>query len=126
MITTCIVDQLWFIYQNFEFWHTTRLTYDEACKYHQERLDSGNIHVYEEDGQVLGYYESYDVGSERRLNNVVVLPGYRRGRVFKELCKHFFDTMPDNIDRITGTKQKLFVKWREAKLSKLRRIHGND
>lgn len=102
-----IPEQLTEIYFNHENWHESKMEYDEAYRYHSNRYHNGSIHVYEEDGEVLGYYERYFIYSTCFLHNVWVKDGHRHSKVFKTLYRHFFDTMPENITRIVGEKQKI-------------------
>lgn len=59
------VSQLVDIYLKEEWWHNTKLSYDEAVKYHQKMLDRGNIITYEEKGEVLGYVEVWKLTFEQ-------------------------------------------------------------
>jgi hypothetical protein len=102
-----IAEQLTEIYFTKENWHKTRMNGAEALKYHYEEYAKGNIHIYEEEGQILGYYQRFFKGDTCILFNVWVAEGHRKGKVFRELYKHFFGTMPLNIKYITGEKVKL-------------------
>ena len=102
-----IVEQLNYIYYNYEPWHTTRMLEPEATKYHKTRYENGDIYPYIEDGKVLGYYERYFKYNTCILFNIWIDENCRRGKVFKALRKHFFDTMPRNITLVIGEKQKL-------------------
>jgi hypothetical protein len=108
-----IPQQLTEIYNNEEWWHTTRMSYSDALRYHDDRHKKGFIHVYEENGEVLGYYERYIIGDTCFLHNVYIRPEHRRGKVFKSLYRHFFDTMPEGVIKIVGTKQKIDGKLTE-------------
>lgn len=101
------VEQLVDIYQRYEWWHNPRMSYVQAYVYHKKRLENGAIHIYEENGEVLGYYERYFKSNTCILHNLFIKPGFRQGRVFHFLYRHFFDSMPQNIDKIQGEKQKL-------------------
>jgi hypothetical protein len=101
-----VAEQLTEIYED-EPWHNPRMDYQNALKYHTEQYDKGNIHVYEENGEILGYYERYIIGDTCFLHNVYVKKEHRRGKVFRELYKHFFQTLPLNIKKIVGEKQKV-------------------
>jgi hypothetical protein len=107
LATKSIAEQLTDIYFEEEWWHTTRMTYEQALNYHQTRLDTGAIYVFEKEGEVLGYYERYFRNNVCFLHNVFVKDIFRRGEVFKGLCRHFFSTMPDHIEYVEGEKQKL-------------------
>jgi hypothetical protein len=102
-----IAEQLVDIYFKEEWWHKTRMSYADALKYHQTRLDSGSIYAYEENGEVLGYYERYFIFDTCYLHNVWVRRDERGGRVFRLLKKRFFSTLSREIRHITGEKQKL-------------------
>ena len=118
VIEESVVRQLVEIYFFKEHWHKTRMSVEDAFKYHSERLKSGAIYIYEEGGEVLGYYERYFKDNICTLFNLYVKEGFRRGRVIKELYKHFFGTLPKNIDRINGERQKLGGKWISFKVNK--------
>ena len=102
-----IAQQLTRIYFDQETWHTHRMTYDSALRYHKTRYENGDIHTYEEDGEVIAYFERYFVRNTCILYNVWVRSDKRQGKVFKSLYRHFFKTMPKNITEIVGNKQKL-------------------
>ena len=121
--TTTIAEQLVYIYHREEWWHATTMPYDEALAYHQKGLDNGTIHVYEQDGEVLGYYERFIDGNVVDLRNVWVKDGLRRGEVFRALYRHFFDNLPDGIDYIIGEKQRAGGKKQKVKINK-ERIYG--
>ena len=101
-----IPEQLTRIYMLKERWHKTRMDYPAALRYHQARYKNGNIYVYSENNRVLGYYERYFNFNVCFLYNVWVVRDKRRGKVFKELYRHFFKTMPNYITVIMGEKQK--------------------
>ena len=111
-----IVQQLVDIYYLHEDWHKTYLPPKEAFNYHKTRYENGNIYVYEENGKVLGYWERYFNGDTCILYNVYVEEGYRQGRVFRELYRHFFKSMPENIKYIIGEKQRLGGKIQKVKI----------
>ena len=113
-----IVEQLVSIYYNEEPWQKNLMTYDSAFRYHKMRYENGDIHTYEEDGVVLGYYERYFVRDTCILYNVWVRSDKRQGKVFKSLYRHFFKTMPKNIKEIVGQKQKLGGKLVKEKINK--------
>jgi hypothetical protein len=126
MITTTqtIAEQLTEIYFKEEWWHTTKMSYEEAIKYHQEHLDNGDIVCYIDNYEVLGYYERYFIGNSCKLYNMFIKKDLRRSKVFFNLYRHFFNTMPKNIDKIIGDNQKLGGKFVERIITKERR-HGN-
>jgi hypothetical protein len=96
------------------------MLYPDALWYHKTRYENGNIHTYEENGEVIGYYERYFVEDKCFLYNVWVKEGERQGKVFKELYRHFFKTMPDNIRYIVGEKIKLGGKYQKVKMIRRR------
>jgi hypothetical protein len=108
--------QLVDIYFNEEWWHKNRMTYLQAFDYHKTRYENGTIYTYEEKGEVLGYYERYIQGNTCILYNIWIKESLRRGRVFKELYRHFFATLPIQIDTIVGEKQKLGGKFQRVKI----------
>ena len=113
--------QLVDIYRNEENWHTFKMSFESALIYHKTRYENGSIHTYEENGEVLGYYERYFNGDTCTLYNIWIKKEARRGKVFKELYKHFFKTMPENIKYIVGEKQKLGGKFQKVLISKERK-----
>lgn len=120
ILTQSIPEQLTEIYFNNEDWHVFKLSYESALCYHTDGLAAGNIHTYEENGEVLGYYERHFVLNVCFLDNVFIKEGHRKGRVFRELCRHFFSTLPENIIQIIGEKQKLKGKVVRANIGRIR------
>lgn len=114
MIALDIIDQLVEIYFKEEWWSEPKMSFEAAVRYHKKRLDNDDIHVYEENGEVLGYYERYASGDSMCLHNLWIKEGYRQGKVFKELYRHFFKTMPLWIKYLTGTKQKVGGKFQKV------------
>jgi hypothetical protein len=119
VITQSIEEQLTDIYFRDEWWHTARMSYEVALEYHRKRVDNGSIHTYEENGEVLGYYERYFKDDICILFNVWVKDGHRKGKVFRELYRHFFSTMPSGIDYISGEKQKVGGKYQKVKIRRI-------
>ena len=111
-----IAEQLVKIYYEKESWHKTRMTYKEAFDYHRTRYENGDIQTYEENGEVLGYYERYIVGNSCILYNCWIREDCRFGKPYKELRKRFFSTLPKNVRNIIGEKQKLGGKVMEARI----------
>ena len=120
-----IVEQLVDIYFKYENWHDYKMSYDHALAYHKKGLDNGSIVVYLENGEVLGYYERFINGSVCNLHNVFIKPEVRNSRVWKELYRYFFKTLPPTVVKIVGTKQKLAGKYIERIITK-ERLHGFD
>jgi hypothetical protein len=110
-----IPEQLTEIYAD-EPWHNPRMNYEDALVYHTDRYNKGDIYVYRDNGEVLGYYEREIKSNICFLKNVYVKKVYRKGRVFRELCNHFFLTMPSFVEYITGEKQKLSGKWMKERI----------
>jgi len=119
--------QLTDIYEQEEDWHLIRMSTEDAYKYHKKRYDRGNIQVYQKDDMVLGYYERYIVGNICYLYNVWIKKGCRRGEVFKDLYKRFFNTMPREVDRVIGRRHKFGDRIQTALISEWRRSqYGYD
>ena len=116
--TQTIPEQLTEIYENFENWHAFKMSYDEALRYHTKRYNSGDIQVYQENGEVLGYYERHFVYNVCFLDNAWIKEDCRRGKVFKELYRRFFDILPENINCIMGEKQKIGGKLQKVLINK--------
>lgn len=117
-------EQLTQIYFDKEWWHDYKMPYEEALNYHQWQLENNFIHTYSEEGIVLGYYQRYFVDNTCYLVNIYIDEQYRHGKVFKELYKHFFNTLPKNITQVVGTSQKLGGKLFTRLITK-ERTHGN-
>ena len=98
---TNIIEQL------YDIWLETpwqeKVSKEEIIHYFDNMLASGGIYVIEEDGELLGFYERIFKDDTCFLKNVFA---FRPG-IFKKLYRHFFDTMPYYIKKITGDKQKL-------------------
>ena len=60
-----IVGQLVDSYYKNEYWHKHKLAMEEAIKYHDRLLDTGNIIYYEENDELLGYAEFWRVNYEQ-------------------------------------------------------------
>ena len=97
------------------------MTFESALRYHQKRLENGEIYPYTQDGKVLGYYERTFDNDKCFLKNVYVAKDFRQNGIFKKLCRHFFDTMPDNIKYVTGEKQSVGGKPQKVLITKERR-----
>ena len=104
-----IAEQLTEIYEKEEWWHKARMSHEQAIRYHDSEYSKGNIYVYKEDGEVLGYYQRAFNDDKCFLMNVWV----KRKGIFKKLYRHFFDTMPDNIKKVYGEKQSIGGKYIE-------------
>ena len=117
-----IVEQLVDIYEKEETWHTSRMTHEEAIQYHKERYDKGDIEVYVENGEVLGYYERYILWNVCILYNAWIRKDQRWGKAYRELRRRFFSTLPKNVESIIGEKQKLGGKLMKAVIRRNR--HG--
>ena len=108
-----IVDQLIEIYLKYENWHTTKLDKEEARKYFNKLIETGNILYHEEEGEVLGYVEVWKLNYEQwgrvvchaplsayledvskghiaYVANVYIKPEHRRSKVAKILKMRFF------------------------------------
>ena len=118
-----IARQLVEIYYNHEDWHVVRLPYDEALNYHAKRVKNGDIQVYIENGEVLGYCERHFLYNVCFLDNIWIKDMERRGKVFKGMCEQFFDTMPKYITHIMGHRGNNVKK---VKISKWRISHGRN
>ena len=52
-----ISEQLTDIYYKHEHWHAFKMPYNQAIRYHTKRIKNGDMQVYLENGEVLGYNE---------------------------------------------------------------------
>ena len=121
-----IPEQLTDIYIKYENWHAFKMGNEAAVRYHARCIDIGDIQVYVEDGEVLGYCQRHFVKNVCFLDNAWIKPTARRGKVFKALYKQFFDTLPDNITHIIGHRndENRKCKTEIVKISKWRFSHG--
>jgi hemolysin-activating ACP:hemolysin acyltransferase len=125
-----VIQQLNDIYFTYETWHKQRETLCGITNYHNEQIDKGNLRVYVEDGEVLGYFEVWKVEShqlERILNNEKFIAPFedtttgniaylanlwivnddRKFRVMKQLRKLFFEQTKNCIGWVgQETKRK--------------------
>jgi hypothetical protein len=125
-----VVQQLNDIYDKFEPWHHNRESLAGITNYHNEQIDKGNIRVYIENGEVLGYFEIWKIEPhqlERILNNESFIAPFedtthgniaylanlwivnndRKFRVMKQLRKLFFEQTKDCIGWVgQETKRK--------------------
>ncbi len=116
-----IPEQLTDIYFRHEHWHAFKMPYKQAIRYHDKRVKSGEILVYLENSEVLGYCERHFVYNVCFLDNAWIKNTERRGKVFKELHKQFYETLPENITHIMGHRNN---KLEKVKISKWRLSHG--
>jgi ribosomal protein S18 acetylase RimI-like enzyme len=86
-----LAEQLTDIYEKKEDWHKTRLSHEEAVKYHQERLDWGNIITVSDGNTLAGYLEFYIRHGVCYIHNLFILPEYRRGIVAKMIKRRLFE-----------------------------------
>jgi hypothetical protein len=109
-----LAEQLTDIYEKKEDWHKTRLSHEEAVKYHQERLDSGNI-ITVSDGNILaGYLEFYIRHGVCYIHNLFILPEYRRGIVAKMIKRRLFE-VSKGCKIFFGERNKAGVRYPEFK-----------
>ena len=119
-----ISQQLTDIYINEEDWHLTKMSEDDAFRYHKTRLESGNIKAFTIGNDVVSYYERYFVGNICVLHNLWVRGDMRKSEVFRQMSKHFFTSMPDHIKFIIGEKQKDNAKVKRHTISDWRKRNG--
>lgn len=60
-----IVEQLTYIYHNFENWHKNKLNEEDANKYHERLLMQGNILTYVKDDKLIGYVEVWKINYDQ-------------------------------------------------------------
>ena len=119
-----IPEQLTEIYLKHEDWHAYKLSYAEAIDYHTKRFKNGEIQVYIDNGEVLGYYQRHFLYNACFLDNGWIKKECRLGKVFKELRKKFFETLPDNITHIFGHRDKYERRIEKVKIIEWRKHHG--
>ncbi len=121
-----IPEQLTDIYFRHEHWHAFKMPRKQAIRYHAKRVDSGEILVYLENGEVLGYCERHFVYNVCFFDNAWIKEDCRdrSGKVFKGLYRQFWNTLPDCITQIFWEREE--TVFRKAKISNLRRNHGTD
>lgn len=116
-----IPEQLTAIYFKYEGWHVFKMSREQAINYHAKRIKNGNIQVYVDNGEVLGYVERHYVCNACFFDNVWIKDKEKRSKVFKVLYKQFFDTLPKNITHVIGHRNK---KVHIVKISEWRINHG--
>jgi len=121
IITQSIAEQLTDIYFKYEWWSQPKMSYQEALNYHQERLDNGSIQVILDNGEVVAYYQREFNDEICFLVNVWVRADLRGSKVWRDLYRHFFNTMPINIKKVIGEKQKIHGRMTERFITKERR-----
>jgi len=110
-----LVDKLTDIYLNHETWHTTKLSKEEADRYHEYLLNNGNILSVSDGDILLGYVEFWRLSYEQfgrvicgepfsamhenvingqiaYVANTYIVPEHRKGNVYKLLRNMFFET----------------------------------
>ena len=56
-----ILDQLYDIYETYEYWHTSRLTRTQFDHYTQKLIDQGNIFYVQDGDKIVGYTEVWKI-----------------------------------------------------------------
>lgn len=111
-----IIEQLYDIYKQTP-WQNQEIPHDKVISYYQEMLDKNLIYIINIDGELLGYYERWFIEDTCFLVNV-----YSTSKqVFKQLYRHFFNTMPKNINYVQGEKQKIGGKMVKEVITNARR-----
>jgi len=118
-----IPEQLTDIYLKHENWHAFKMPYNQALRYHEKRYKDGTIQVYEENGEVLGYYERHFLYNVCFFDNTWIKNNGNGKQVFKELQKQFFETLPKDITHIIGHRNNIVKK---VKISKWRKSNGRN
>lgn len=113
-----IIDDLTYIYLNFETWHKNKLSQEEANKYHERLLMQGNILTYVDNGKLIGYVEAWKInydqlgrilcevpfyvfdeditnGNIAYIHNMWISPEYRGNLVKNKILKEFFTKFSD-------------------------------
>lgn len=108
-----IILQLVNIYNEHEWWHKEKMSYEDAYKYHAHQFKNGNIFVYMKDEKVVGYCEYWRCdfrqwgrivchapfspleenvtrGDVCVVANVWIDENYRKSEVVKSMEKEFF------------------------------------
>jgi hypothetical protein len=125
-----LLEELVRFYYAYDKFQTNYLQPEEALKYHGAILSKGRVcHVGGEEGELLGYCESWRLTYEQfgrilcgepffvesediehgplaYVANVTVHPSARRGRVIKELTSQFFEKNKDAEYFVGEAKRK--------------------
>ena len=101
-----------------EWWHNEKMSKEDSFEYFKCMINKGRIIYLIEDGIMLGYLESWRINYEQMgklichapfsscvqdvengficyLSNIWIKPSERRGKVFKELKRLFFEQNND-------------------------------
>ncbi len=117
-----VPEQLTDIYYKHEHWHVFKLPYYRAIRYHAKRLKTGEILVYLDKGEVLGYCERHFVYNACFFDNAWIKKEYGScSKIFWELNKQFWATMPKYITHIFGEQGSVL---RKVKISNWRKNNG--
>ena len=107
--------------QLYDIWLKTpwqeRVPKDVIMEYFEWMLASSGIYVIEREGELLGFYERRFEDDTCFLINVFA---FEIG-IFRQLYRHFFNTMPKDIKYVKGNKQKLHGKEVIEKITNARR-----
>ncbi len=60
-----VIEQLKYIYNNYEKWDTIKLVGDELNEYFERQLINGNILTYVKDGELRGYLNFWCINNEQ-------------------------------------------------------------
>lgn len=71
-----IIEQLTYIYHNFEGWHKNKLSKEDSNKYHERLLMQGNILTIIEGGELKAYLEIWKINYEQLGRLLCGLPFY--------------------------------------------------
>lgn len=114
-----LIEQLNDIYYQ-ETWHEERLDRIALTRWHVERLKNGEL-ITVSDGELLvGYCEFFKTRGMCFVNNIFILPAYRRGRTIRMIKNRLFEVCKD-CKVFFGERNKKDKKFPEAQL---RSNHG--
>lgn len=109
-----LLNGLWEIYQ-LENWHETRLTKEEADKYHKEMLEAGRIITVSDRDSVIGYVEFLLNNGCCFVNNLFIRQEYRNREVIWMLRRRLYEVC-GNAKIYLGSRLKNNKRFSEVQL----------
>lgn len=115
-----LAEQLTEIYEKHETWHSNKLSHEDAIKYHQTILDSGNC-ITVSDGEILvGYCEYYLSHGVCYIQNLFIRKEYRLGKAILLMKRRLFQVC-DGAKIFIGDRNKFNKRYTELSI---RSNHG--
>lgn len=110
-----IIKQLLFFYFEEETWHEKRLSRIEAWKYHEDKINRGEL-ITISDGELLVGYVEFSINNGCCfVNNLFIRQGYRNKRAIWMLKKRLFE-VAKNCKIFLGERNKLNMRYPEVQI----------